>query len=156
MILLARLFVKPEFANWSGETGRLHWIGRWDGLSSLYNHTTFGLAWLCLLLTVALWFAFPARRRGIVWMLAMVVGALAAFSLVFASFFNVTNLIIVLGYTADHAGRYIFPVLLAWFATTLTMFFSDQLSIGSTPGSTASDPRTPASGDPPAGVTVDP
>ena len=25
MILLARLFVNPDFANWSGEGGQLHW-----------------------------------------------------------------------------------------------------------------------------------
>ena len=63
MMQVARLFVNPGFANWSGDGGRFHWIGRWDGFSSLYNHTTLGLAWLCLLLTVALWFGAPARRR---------------------------------------------------------------------------------------------
>ena len=92
MILLARLFVNPDFANWSGEGGQFHWIGRWDGLSSLYNHSTLGLAWFCLLLTVALWFAVPARRQVIVWTLAMLVGALAAFSGVFASIVNITSL----------------------------------------------------------------
>ena len=34
---LARLFVNPDFASWNGECGQLHWIGKWDGLSSLYN-----------------------------------------------------------------------------------------------------------------------
>jgi len=81
--------VKPD-----GFTG----IGKWDGLSSLYNHPTLGLAWLCLFLAVALWFAVPARRQVIVWTLAMLVGALAAFSGVFASFVNITNLDQVIGY----------------------------------------------------------
>ena len=134
MILLARIFVSPDLATWSGEDGRLHWIGKWDGLSSLYNHPTLGLAWLCLLLSVALWFAFPARRRVIVWTLAMLVGALAAFSGVFASFVNITNLALVLGYTADDvAGRYLLPVQLAWFATMMTMFFVEPPAPVSTP-----------------------
>ena len=92
MVLFARLFVSSDFAIWSGEGGQFHWIGRWDGFSSLYNHLTLGLAWFCLLLTVALWFAVPARRPIIIWMLAMLVGALAAFSLVFAALSNVITL----------------------------------------------------------------
>jgi hypothetical protein len=129
LILLARLFVSSDFASWSGEDGRLHWIGRWDGFSSLYNHTTLGLAWLCLLMAVVFWFAVPARRQVIVWTLAMLVGALAAFSGVFASFVSITNLVQVVGYTRDDvAGRYLLPVLLAWFATMITVFFVELSS----------------------------
>jgi hypothetical protein len=135
MILLARMFVSADFASWSGEGGQLHWTGKWDGLSSLYNHITLGLAWFCLLLTVALWFAVPARRQVIVWTLAMLVGALAAFSGVFASFVNITNLDQVIGYTADvAAGRYLLPVLLAWFATMMTVFFAEPPSSASISG----------------------
>jgi hypothetical protein len=141
LILLARLFVSPDFASWSGEGGQLHWIGKWDGLSSLYNYPTLGLAWLCLFMAVALWFAVPARRQIIVWILAMLVGALAAFSGVFASFVNVTNLGQVIGYTADDiAGRYLLPVLLAWFATILTMFFAELPSSTSISSSTGAKP----------------
>jgi hypothetical protein len=125
-IELARLFVNPDFANWNGEGGQLHWIGKWDGLSSLYNPSTLGLAWLCLFMTVALWFAIPTRRQIVVWILAMFLGAVAALSGVFASFVNITSLAHVIGYTVDSAaGRYLLPVLLAWFATILTMFFAD-------------------------------
>jgi hypothetical protein len=142
MILLARIFVSPDFASWSGEDERLHWMGKWDGLSSLYNHPTLGLAWLCVLLSMALWFAVPARRRVIVWTLAMLVGALAAFSLVFASFVNIINLGQVIGYTADEvAGRYLLPVQLAWFATMMTMFFVEPLSPASTPGTSKTGAR---------------
>ena len=155
MILLARLFVSPDFASWSGEGGQLHWIGRWDGFSSLYNHSTLGLAWLCLLMTVALWFAVPARRQVIVWMLAMLVGALAAFSGVFASFVNITNLDQVIGYTADNtAGRYLLPILLAWFATMMTLFFAEPPSSASISSSTGAKPslaHQPQPGIAPAG-----
>jgi len=154
---LARLFVNPSFANWNGEGGQLHWIGKWSGLSSLYNPSTLGLAWLCLLLTVALWFAIPTRRQIAVWILAMFLGAVAALSGVFACFVNIRSLDAVIGYTADaHGARYLLPMLLAWFATTLTMLFSDQPSIESTPGTTTSDPRTLVSASPPAGVKVEP
>jgi hypothetical protein len=138
LILIARLFVNKDFASWSGDGEQLHWIGKWDGFSSLYNHLTLGLAWLCLFMAVALWLAVPARRRVIVWILAMLVGALAAFSGVFASFVNMTNLDPVIGYTADNtAGRYLLPVLLAWFSTMMTVFFAELPSttaIATSPG----------------------
>ena len=121
------VFLNSDFANWSGEDGKLHWIGRWDGLTSLYDHSTLGLAWFCLLMTAVLWLALPARRPIIVWMLAMLVGALVVFSVVFASLFNVTSLVAVIGYTNYHAGRYLLPMLLAWFATPLTIFFRISL-----------------------------
>jgi hypothetical protein len=129
LILLARLFVNSDFANWSGEGGQLHWIGQWHGFSSLYNHMTLGLAWLCLLMTVALWFAVPARRHVIVWILVMFVGAMFALSVVFVSFVSIKGLSEVIGYTNDSTGgRYLLPVLLAWFSTILTMFFADPSS----------------------------
>jgi hypothetical protein len=134
-IELARLFVNHDFANWSGEDGRLHWIGKWDGMTSLYNQSTLGLAWLCLFMAVALWFAVPARRQVIVWMLAMFVGATAAFCGMFATFVSIRGLNEVIGYTVEEAaGRYLLPVLLAWFATMMTVFFMDQPSPASTPG----------------------
>ncbi len=141
LILIARLFVSSDFASWSGEGGQLHWIGRWDGFSSLYNYPTLGLAWFCLLMTVALWFAVPARRWVVVWTLAMLVGALAAFSGVFASFANITSLNAAINdYTVEvHGGRYLLPVLLAWFATLMTLFFAEQHSVESSPGTIASD-----------------
>jgi hypothetical protein len=133
LIMLARLFVNPDFARWSGDDGRFHWIGQWDGFSSLYNQPTLGLAWLCLLMTVALWFAVPTRRPVIVWALAMLVGALAALSGVFASFISILNLNCAIDYTSDlGGGRYLLPVLLAWFATMMIVFF-EELPSSATP-----------------------
>ena len=157
MILLARLFVSPDFANWSGEGGRFHWIGRWDGLSSLYNHLTLGLPWLCLLLTVALWFAVPARRQVIVWILAMFIGATVALSGVFASIVSIKGLSEVANFTHDFTGgRYLLPVLLAWFATIMTMLFANLPSSASTPGTGATIPYPPASVSSPVGVEAGP
>ena len=123
MMQLARFFVNPGLASWSLEDG-FHWTGRWNGLSSLYNHTTLGLAWICLLMTVALWFAIPARRKIVVWMLTMFVGATAVLCGVFASFAGIKGLGEAFGFTGDVAGgRYLLPMLLAWFATMLTVLF---------------------------------
>jgi hypothetical protein len=133
MMLLARLFVSSDFANWSGEGGQFHWIGRWDGFSSLYNNSTLGLAWLCLLLTVALWFAIPARRQIVVWILAMFLGAVAVLSGVFASLVSIKSLLETTNsYTHDlNGGRYLLPVLLAWFATMMILFFAELPSSAS-------------------------
>ena len=134
-IELARLFVNPDFANWNGEGGQLHWIGKWDGLSSLYNPSTLALGWLCLLLSVAIWFAVPARRQIVVWILVMFLGVTAALCGVFASFSSVYGLSETINLTKDQAGgRYLLPMLLAWFATMMTAFFAGLPSSASIPG----------------------
>jgi hypothetical protein len=108
-------------------------------------------------MTVALWFAVPARRQVVVWTLAMLVSTLFVFSVVFASLFNVTNLVSVIAYTTNHnAGRYLLPVLLAWFATIMTLFFADVPSSASTPGTGATVPYPPAFVSSPVGVKADP
>jgi hypothetical protein len=130
LVLLTQLFLNLGFANWSGEGGQLHWLGRWDGFPSLYNHTTLGLAWWCLLLTVFLWFAAPGRRRVVIWVLAMFIGAAGALTGVFACFVNFTSLDTVIHDYANEFGgsRYLFPMLFAWFATILTLLFADLQS----------------------------
>jgi hypothetical protein len=142
--MLARLFVNPGFASWSAEDGHLHWTGKWDGLSSLFNPLTLGLAWVCLLLTVALWFAVPARRPIILWTLIVFVSAMIAMSVVFASFVSISGLNhVIFERTVDNTtGRYLFPMLLAWAATMVILFFPDQPSSTSTPasGTTVTDP----------------
>lgn len=124
LILLSRFFVSSGLASWSAEDGRFHWVGHWDGLSSLYDHPTLGLAWVCLLMTVALWFVAPARRQLIRWMLAIIVSTLAAFSVVFASFASITSSSVAISYTKEElAGRYLLPLLFAWAAVSLTLLF---------------------------------
>ena len=114
--MLARLFVSPGFASWSAEDGQLHWTGQWDGLSSLFNQLALGLAWLCLLMTIMLWITAPARRPVIVWTLAVFISVVMAFSVVFSSFVSISGLNdVISARTADNeAGRYLFPMLLAW------------------------------------------
>ena len=132
MIQLARLFLNPDFAYWNVENGELHWIGKWNGISSLYNPSTLALGWQCLLMTTVLWFANPTRRHIAGWILLMFLGAVAALSGVFACFVDITSLDwVISNYTGEIAGvRYLLPVLLAWFAATLTVLFADARSTG--------------------------
>jgi hypothetical protein len=128
-VMLTRLFLNPQFAHWRAEAGDLHWDGHWEGFSSLFNQPALGLPWLCFGLSVMLWFARPESRVVVVWISTMLIAALLAFSLVFSSFVNITSLEAVLGYTADDtAGRYLLPVLVAWFVTLMTAFFNEQAS----------------------------
>jgi len=128
LMMTARWFASPTLATWSGEGGHLHWAGKWEGISSLYNHSTLGLAWLALALTLALWFLEPARRSSLAWTLAVMASVLAGFSLVFASFVRTMGLTWALDYyTADFAsGRYLFPLLVAWSATIITLLFRQE------------------------------
>jgi hypothetical protein len=138
LIMLARLFVNPDFAKWSADNGQLHWTGHWNGLSSLYNDMTLGLAWVGLLLTVMLWFAVPARRPIILWTLAVFMSATIAMSVVFASFVSISGLNhVIFERTVDNTtGRYLFPMLLAWASTMVIMLFRNI------PPSTSTDTPT--------------
>jgi hypothetical protein len=138
-IVLCQQFASLDFASWSAGGGSIQWTGKWEGVSSLYNHTTLGLAWLCVLLTVGVWLAAPGRRPVILWLLAVVVSAIAALSGVFASFVSIMGLPqVITVYTAiEAAGRYLFPMLVAWSATMLTAAFADQPSIASSGGANA-------------------
>jgi hypothetical protein len=76
----------------------------------------------------------------------MFFGAVAALSGVFASFVNITSLNAVIFYTEDCSGaRYLLPMLLAWFATMMTMFFADLPSSTSTPAPNTTFRNLPAS-----------
>lgn len=128
-ILLARQFLNPGFAKWSAtDDGQLHWTGHWTGVSSLFNQISFGFAWVCLLLTILLWLAAPARRPVIIWTVAVYLSAVAVFSVVFASFVSISGLNhVIFERTADNTNvRYLFPLLLAWCATMVMLFRVDE------------------------------
>ena len=116
-------------------------MGKWEGISSLYNHWTLGLAWLCLLLTVGVWLAAPGRRPVVLWTVAVVVSAIAALSGVIASFVSIRGLAqVIAGYNnVESAGRYLFPILVAWSATMLTVAFAVPPSIASAAGTTVKE-----------------
>ena len=126
VIEIARLFADPSFGTWSGDDGQVHLVAQWSGLSSLYNPSTLGLPWLCLLMTIMCWIAIPERRRITTWMFVVFLSAIAAVTGVFASFVGINGLRQTIGYTNDEAGgRYLLPILLAWFGTMLVVCFAN-------------------------------
>jgi len=125
MMMTARWFVSPAFADWSAEGGTLHWSGHWEGLSSLFNHPTLGLAWVALGLTLACWFRTPQQRGVIAWLAVVILAMLIAFSAVFSGFVSTMERSRALQYyTAEIAsGRYLFPVLIGWSASMMTLLY---------------------------------
>jgi hypothetical protein len=126
LMLLARLFVNPNFANWSNADGTFHWTGKWEGLLSLYHNL--GIGWMCILLSIAVWFALPSRRYALIWIIFVFASAVAVMSLVFSSFISIRGSLdrILFTFTADAGGgRYLFPMLWAWAAAVLTILFAE-------------------------------
>ena len=82
-------------------------------------------ALLTLALTVALWFFAPARRKLLVWLAALLLMVLIAFSLVFSAFAGTMDPSRAMGYyTAEIAsGRYLFPLLVGWSAIVVTLLY---------------------------------
>jgi hypothetical protein len=129
LVCVSRWFLSAQFADWSGEGGQLSWVGQWEGMSSLYHHPTLGLAWVCLLMTLALWFGVPGRRKTVLWLLAIVFSSVAVVSLIFSCFLGIQSLSGVLGYTMEEtAQRYLFPILSAWAMTIMVLLFGEQHS----------------------------
>jgi tetratricopeptide (TPR) repeat protein len=89
-------------------------------------------------------------------MLAMFIGITVALSGVLTSFITVDGLNEVINLTEDPVGgRYILPVLLAWFATMMTMFFTGLRSSKSTLAPGTAFAKSPSSA-PAAGRNLPP
>jgi hypothetical protein len=129
LMMTTRWFVNPDLATWSADSGHLQWVGKWEGFTSLYHHPTMALAWLTLFMTVAAWLVFRERRMTLVWLVAVILTVLLGFSFVFSSFVSTTSLSRMLEfYTQDIASaRYLFPLLVAWSTTVLTLLFRDSV-----------------------------
>jgi hypothetical protein len=140
VMMTARWFVSPTLADWEAQGSHLHWIGRWDGFSSLYNHPTLGMAWVALGLTVIAAWHYPARRRLVFWLSAMIGLVLIGFSTVFSAFVCTMDRSRALEYyTAEIAsGRYLFPILVAWAAVAgILVFWPEPAEPGLRPAATA-------------------
>ena len=108
-------------------------------------------------MTVALWLAIPARRQVIVWILAMFIGATFVLSGVFASFATIKGLSEAVDFTSElTGGRYLLPVLVGWFTTMMTIFFTYLTSFTSTPGASADVHYPPTSVGSSGGLEDDP
>jgi hypothetical protein len=146
MMMTARWFVSPAFADWSADRRGLHWTGHWEGLASLYNHPTLGLGWLALGLTLACWYMIGERRGIIVWLTGVILTLLIAFSAVFSGFVTTMDRTRALEYyTAEIAsGRYLFPLLIAWSAIMVTLLYQEKPALETAPANAPPDAQLEA------------
>lgn len=125
MVMFAKTFVDPGLATWNVDSGQLHWAGKFEGLSSLYHHSTLGLPWLAVIITVALWFTWKESRKIIAWLLAVITTVLIVFGLVFASFVTTNPIERMLDYYTQEiaSSRYLFPLLVSWASVVIILLF---------------------------------
>ena len=136
LIWLGRFFFSKFLADCILDHGRFVWFGHGQEFLSFKDLSMVALAWMCLAMTIALWFAMPARRPVVLWLLLLIVGAFAALSGISAAFipagaaeYMIDPTELNLRYHVpllEASERYVFPILMAWFATIATMLFMDQ------------------------------
>jgi hypothetical protein len=116
--MLSRRFLNNEFADWgSPDNQHAVWRGHWMGWPSLVDPWTQGVGWVCVLLLVVAW-SRGGRLGGMVSRLFLVFLACVTvislgWSAVRSSPMNYSGALI--GSEANMAGRYVYPVLMAWF-----------------------------------------
>lgn len=113
-----------SFTAWTVVDGHMEWGGNWDGLGSLINQPTLGLAWVVILLTVAVWMAAPDLRRIVLWSILVAFGAMAFLAFVFGALGATNGFERALSGVADNvSGRYLLPVLMAWGSVMVCLLF---------------------------------
>jgi hypothetical protein len=130
--MLSGRFVYFDFAVWSSpDNQHAVWQGHWAGWPSLVDAATQGLGWVCVLLLMVAWY-LGGRLRWTVFRLFLVFLVYATmislvFSAVHSSPMNYT--MALSGSGVFRGGRYLYPVLMAWFVAGVILLlrtFTDQ------------------------------
>jgi len=116
--MVSRRFLDNDFAAWSSpDNQHAVWQGHWSGWQSLVDLAAPGVGWVCVLMLGAAWFR-GGRLRTMAFRLLLAFLALATMiSLVWSALKSSPmdyNLAIG-GSDVDVGGRYLYPVLMAWF-----------------------------------------
>jgi hypothetical protein len=115
---LSGRFLNDGFASWtSPDNQHVVWQGKWLGLDSLWDPSTLGLAWVCLMLLAVACF-HGGRVRWTVLILSLVFFIFTLFiSVVWAAThcdpLNYSGSI--QGSNSITGGRYLYPALMSWF-----------------------------------------
>jgi hypothetical protein len=141
--MLSRRFLHDGFCFWiSPDNQHAVWQGHWSGWQSLVDQSTQGAGWVCVLLLMVAWYR-GARLRWMGFRLCVVFLAYAtAISLVWSAVqsspLDYTMALIGSGMLAG--GRYLYPVLMAWFVAGVILLLRELPSeiAGSTDGNAAS------------------
>jgi hypothetical protein len=147
--MLSSRFLNNEFAAWtSPDNQHAVWQGHWMGWTSLVDAYTQGVGWVCVLSLAVAW-SRGGRLRWIVFRLFCV---FPAFVTVVSSYWSTVacspmNYTMALsGSAAATAGRYLYPVLMAWFVAGVVLLLREL------PGAIADSNKEERAGriDPPA------
>jgi hypothetical protein len=116
--LISARLVNPQLAAWTSPDGQsVVWSGRWTGWGALIDPATLGLPWVCLLLLLAGWAsrgplrAAATRLAGVFLVFSIAIGLV--WSAIHSQPPNFAGALSISGNSTG--GRYLFPVLLAWF-----------------------------------------
>jgi hypothetical protein len=116
--MVSRRLLNNKFAVWSSpDNEHAVWQGHWQGWQSLVDQATQGVGWGCVLLLVVAW-CRGGRLRGAVFRLFFVFLAFAmVISLVWSAVQSspMNYAVALFGSEVSIAGRYFYPVLMAWF-----------------------------------------
>lgn len=116
--LISRRLLNPELASWTSPDGQsVVWNGRWTGWESLIDPATLGLPWVCLLLLLGACGSHgPLRRAALRLAVVFLLFSVAIASIWTAIHSHPPDYSAVLSISGNTTGgRYLFPVLLAWF-----------------------------------------
>jgi hypothetical protein len=116
--MVSRRFLDNDFAVWSSpDNQHAVWQGQWSGWQSLVDLAAPGVGWVCVLMLGAAWFR-GGRLRPMAFRLLLAFLALATMiSLVWSALKSspMNYSLAISGSDVDVGGRYLYPVLMAWF-----------------------------------------
>ncbi|OVE76349.1 hypothetical protein BVX97_01325 [bacterium E08(2017)] len=132
-VMIARTFVKDDFAKWdAGEGSNLTWSGKWQGAESLFQAYNLGHAWIVLLLGIAAVCICQGRRYPAFIMLGIFFGLQVLLGIVFASLgHSIHEFKTGVGMTGvDVGGRYMYPTIIA-VGTAIIALMVDTVGVES-------------------------
>jgi hypothetical protein len=130
---VSRRFLNNDFVSWT-VTDNQHavWNGKWEGLGSLVDQGTFGIAWVALIMCAILWF----RGGSVRWTALRLLLIFLAFGTFIGTVWSATHSDpfsysgAMDGSAGINGGRYLYPVLMSWVLGTMVLLIR---SLGSTP-----------------------
>jgi hypothetical protein len=133
---IAGRFFSHDFFHFSTNAdGVIIWIGKWAGLSSLFNPELAVLPWLMVFMLVCLiWKGNGNRRRVIGYLSLAIIGGFMFLILVITSYLSHlyhdvpeyhTQLI---QFSGDIVGRYYYPLFTAWFLGLVSLSFPNYIA----------------------------
>ena len=143
--LVSGRLLNNEFVSWTApDNEHVVWNGKWSGLESLVDGSTLGLGWLALLTFILLlfhanrlrWVAICFFLTFLIYTVPICIECLSAairhpqgsqaMAIVYSAALDSAN-------RTDGGGRYLFPILISWLATTSIVLSRQEKRPNSSP-----------------------